>query len=230
MIRRVPEDARMEIKFVAMEHELQRLRRWLQVHPAGFRSPYPARRVNNVYFDTYNYFAFSENLSGASARTKLRYRWYGAHDYPDAGTLEVKCKRNYYGWKLLYPSDRAPWEEGDSWRDVRSRLIRLLQPEAALWLRANPQPVILNRYEREYFVSQDGRVRATLDTHQSVYDQRYKPWPNVSRSANLPRTLVMEFKFDRNDRALASHLLQGLPLRVSRNSKYITGVRSVQGL
>ena len=230
MSRRVPAHARLEIKFVASELEVHHLTQWLRLHPAGFYTPHPDRQVNNVYFDTHHYFAFTENLSGASARTKVRYRWYGHHDYPVAGALEIKCKRNYFGWKLRFDAAESPCSsDTDSWPDIRSNLIAQLEPEARKWLEANPHPVILNRYHRSYFVTHDGRVRATIDTGQVMYDQRYKPAPNITRPANIPRTLVLEFKFARSDRDHAAQITQGLPLRVSRNSKYMTGVKAIHG-
>jgi hypothetical protein len=62
-----------------------------------------------------------------------------------------------------------------------------------------------------------------------VYDQRYKPYPNTSRQANISNTIVLELKFARKDRERAAALMQGLPVRVSRNSKYVIGLRSVHG-
>lgn len=229
MSRQVPETARLEIKFSAYESEVDTLRKWLRLHSAGFYSPYPERWVNNVYFDTYEYFAYSENLSGASARTKVRYRWYGQFDYPYSGTLEIKCKRNYFGWKLRFRAKKPPATKNSNWKDIRKNLIQQLEPEAKLWLESNPQPVMINRYFREYYVSRDNKVRATIDTQQSVFDQRYKRQPNITRAANLPKTLVLELKFDRSDRSLASKITQGLPLRISRNSKYMIAVQSVLG-
>lgn len=229
MMRKVPEDARLEIKFVASEVELHRLRQWVKLHPAGFLVPYPDRQVNNIYFDTHHYFGFTENLSGASARTKVRYRWYGRDPYPQQGSLEIKCKRNYFGWKLRFGADESPCEEGTGWLAIRRSLIKQLEPEARKWLEAHPHPVILNRYRRQYFLSLDGKVRVTIDTGQCMYDQRYKPCPNITRQINLPKTLVMEFKFDRRDRDIAARIIQGLPLRVSRNSKYMIGVKAAHG-
>jgi hypothetical protein len=225
----VPADARLEIKFVADERHEPLLASWFAGHPACFAEPYPARWVNNVYFDTYDYLAFRQNLSGASQRYKLRYRWYGEHGLPGQGTLEVKCKRNFYGWKLRYPVDALSCREGDRWQDIRHRLVAQLPAEGRMWLEANPQPVIINRYYRRYMVTHDQKVRATIDTRVSVYDQRYKPWPSVRRPANVPNVLVVELKFDRSERERASRLVEGLPLRVSRHSKYVTGVQSVQG-
>ncbi len=69
-----------------------------------------------------------------------------------------------------------------------------------------------------------------MDTRQAVWDQRFKPYPNFKHAANLPRVLVVEFKFDRKDRDQASEMLQGMPLRVSRHSKYMTGMRAISGL
>ena len=40
-------------------------------------------------------------------------------------------------------------------------------------------------------------------------------------------TLVVEIKFDRADRKLANRYAQGIPIRVSRNSKYVIGVDSI---
>jgi len=225
----VPEEARLEIKFIADERHEQLLISWFEGHPACFLEPFPGRWVNNVYFDTYDYLAFRQNLSGASQRYKVRYRWYGQCDLPGRGALEVKCKRNFFGWKLRYPADDAPCREGDRWHDMRRRLAMQLPAAGRPWLEANPQPVILNRYHRRYMVTHDAKVRATIDTQMAVYDQRYKPQPNLWRSSNMPKLLVVELKFDRGERQRASRLVEGLPLRVSRYSKYVTGVQSVQG-
>ena len=229
MIRKVPETTRLEIKFVAYEVEAAHIAGWLRMHSAGFFTPYPDRWVNNVYFDTHRYFAYSENLSGSSYRSKLRYRWYGSQEFPDSGTLEVKCKRNYYGWKLRFQASRALGSDGDYWNDIRRNLIEQLEPAARKWVEAYPQPVIINRYYRQYYISRDERIRATIDVRQAMYDQRYKPYPNLIHRANIPNVMVLEFKFDRKDSRRASQILQGVPLRVSRNSKYMTGVKAIHG-
>jgi hypothetical protein len=229
MAMQVPENARLEIKFVSQAVEYHKLLSWLQSHPAGFSAPFPPRPVNNVYFDTHCYSAFTENLMGVSARTKVRYRWYGASIEPDTGVLEIKRKRNYFGWKLHYKVPDKPGTQGLSWREIRQNLREHLSQEGRVWFDANPFPIIINRYHRLYFLSADGRIRATVDTKQAVWDQRFKPYPNYSHRANLPNSMVIEFKFNREHRDYASGVLQGMPLRVSRHSKYINGVRAIQG-
>jgi len=227
MISSVPLDTRYEIKFVGYASLYHSLANWLDLHPAGFSVPFPDRQVNNVYFDTFDYDAYSENLFGASDRTKVRYRWYGPSLMPDSGALEVKRKRNFFGWKLHYDVPELRYAETDGWHEIRRAMAEQVSSEAKHWLDFNPQPVLINRYHRNYLISGDGRVRVTIDTRQEVWDQRFKAWPSFDRRANIADTLVVEFKFGREDRSLASQLLQGIPLRVSRHSKYIVGATAI---
>lgn len=224
---KVPEDARLEIKFASYRVNLGQVLKWLNAHPAGFYAPYDDRRVNNVYYETHASTAYNQNLSGASARVKVRYRWYGSSIGPAAGVLEVKCKRNFFGWKQRFPIEEFSGGSGDDWRTIDRRLAQQLPYEGRIWLESYPVPTILNRYVRRYFVSADNRVRVTVDTDQAVWDQRYKPTPNYDQQARLPDTLVVEFKFAREDRDLASDIIQTMPIRVSRHSKFMNGVRAV---
>lgn len=220
-------EERHEIKFAAYTVEYERVRHWLRMHAAAFRRPYPNRRVNNVYFDTHDYRAYAENLAGVSERSKLRYRWYGDSPGPAAGSLEVKQKRNMFGWKQRFPVADAPWQDGNTWSQVRAALRVQLPDAGRFWFDQSPLPVFLNRYEREYFVSGDGRVRATIDTQQRAYDQRYGGGLNADRPAVMQDTLVVEFKFARADRQDVVAMLRGFPLRIGRHSKFMNAMRAI---
>ena len=222
----VPDELRYEVKYVARATELPNLLAWVRANQAGFSEPFPQRQVNNVYFDTYDLYAYQENLSGASARSKVRFRWYGSLDDPEKGTLEVKRRRSSVGWKLSYPVGPTPLA-GETWSSFRRALRAQLPDQARVWFDANPQPVLINRYQRRYFLSRDGLVRLTVDWNQRVFDERHSAKPNLSNAANLPDTLVVEIKFDRADRKIANRYAQGIPIRVSRNSKYVIGVDSI---
>ena len=87
--------------------------------------------------------------------------------------------------------------------------------------------MLINSYWRRYWVSADDRVRVTVDEDQQVYDQRFRSAPNLTSAANLPDALIVEVKADSNDHALAGKAIQGIPLRVSRHSKYVVGVQSI---
>ncbi len=226
----MPDDVRLEIKFVAAETERVRILSWLRLHPLGFRRAFPDRRVNNIYFDTFDYGAYGANLAGISGRIKLRYRWYGASEGPGPGTLELKCKRNQFGWKERFAVETAPWQPDDSWARVRSKLAIQISKSGRSWLSEFPVPTLLNRYDRCYFLSQDGKLRITVDCHQAGWDQRLGRMPNFSRRLNLPAAIVVEAKFAREDRDLASRNLRGIPIRVGRNSKYVNGLQIAGGI
>ncbi len=220
----LPEDARFEVKFVAPATCLHALEHWVRMHAAGFRSAFPERRVNNVYFDTHDLLAYRQ--VGGLERSKPRLRWYGESACSDRSVLEVKHRHNQLGWKLRFEAGPIDLEHV-TWRELVRELRLRLPREGALWLELRPVPVLVNHYYRRYYVTPDERVRITIDHRQAVYEQRFRSRPNIRRRANLPDTAVVEVKFDRRDEKLGSRMLEGIPVRVSRNSKYAIGVRSM---
>jgi SPX domain protein involved in polyphosphate accumulation len=229
MTPEVPQDSRNEIKFTDELSEYHLFLKWLKLHPAGFNTVYPDRRVNNVYFDSHEYMAYADNLSGISSRTKIRYRWYGTSLTPVRGALEIKHKRNLFIWKHIFEASSAPYIPTDNWNQIRQRLSSQLPPEGKMWLEENPMPVLINRYARKYFLSRNKKVRVTVDDRLVFFDQRFKPTPNVKYSANNPAYFVVEFKFNRSDRELASQYIQTIPIRISKSSKYCNGLRFLSG-
>jgi hypothetical protein len=219
---------RHEVKFAAPAVRYHDLESWIRLHPAGFERSFPARRVNNVYFDTPDLAAYRENLSGTSRRTKLRLRWYGDTLCPDTAAIELKHRRNHLGWKTLYPIGPVDLSTR-SWLKIRRAIRKRLPRAGQLWFDSHPEAILINRYDREYFERPEQDVRITLDWHQRVFDQRMRPGPNVTRRANLPNSLVVEVKFAAADRAIGQQILQGIPIRASRNSKYAIAVHSILG-
>ncbi len=219
-------ELRREIKFVSYDTGYHRILHWLKLNPAGFWSPYPDRTISNIYFDTLDMSAYAENLSGVASRSKVRYRWYGDTKDPCAGTLEIKRKRNQFGWKLRYPIERAPYSPGHDWRQIRAALMDQLPADGRYWLQQAALPVLINRYRRRYFVSADQSIRATIDTNNTAWDQRSKRWPELGTTGRPSPVLIVEFKFGTECRDMVSDMLTGIPIRVSRCSKYMSGVAS----
>ena len=224
------ETPRIETKFIVSDLERDRVETWLHLHGANFSNAYDPRWVNSVYFDTHDFFAFRENIYGASRRAKVRYRWYGSAMIPQDGHLEVKLKRNIYGYKHRERIDGLMLPQDYVWEDLRAELLERAGPFGRLSLQHNPQPALQNRYRRRYFVSFDQKVRVTVDTELEFFDQRYHSRPNLTRKANFPPAMIVEFKFDRRDRDTVSQHLQTFPVRVSRSSKYVEGLKSVHRL
>lgn len=217
---------RYEVKFVGPPTQRSAVENWLHTHPASFRTAYPPRQVNNIYFDDFNLSTYEENLTGISRRMKIRFRWYGLDTNEVAGTFELKMKRNRLGWKehLRIPSLRI---EGRPWGEIVCNLRDQLPMEGRTWFDRYPQPTLINQYWRHYFVSYDGRVRVTLDGQQRVCDQRLRAIPNLGYAANLPDALIVEVKASSADLELAGRAIQGIPIRVGRHSKYVVGVQSM---
>ena len=91
----------------------------------------------------------------------------------------------------------------------------------------NPLPVLINRYNRKYFISRDRKVRVTVDTDLKIYGQSKKQSPNYTFKTNMPNFLVLEVKFAREYRDYVTHIFGDIPLRGSRFSKYVSGVLSI---
>jgi len=225
-----PESARHEIKLVANETDYHSVALAVRLHPANFREAYPARWINSVYFDSLGLDACLDNLSGISRRTKVRFRWYGDLHSFDSGVLEFKRKRNQFGWKDRFEIAGNIDLRQCSWQQLR-RHVRSGLPDTARELYDRTVlPVLVNRYCRDYYISADRKVRITLDRGLRVFDQRARPAPNLSSESPLAHTMVVETKFAVADRERAQQVLQSLPIRVSKNSKYVRGVLSITGV
>jgi SPX domain protein involved in polyphosphate accumulation len=218
---------RYEIKFIAEPLEYFRVLNWLRQHNFCLQREHPDRQVNNVYFDSYNHDSFSENIHGYSSKSKVRFRWYGSSKEPRNGSLEVKCKRNQLNWKLIYKIQGRLDTNHNNWRAICSEIRGQLPTEGKKWIDTRPLPVLINRYRRKYFVSNDKKVRVTLDSDLVIYDQSRKPFPNYTSKSNLSRVMVLEVKFPRIFRDHVVHMFGDIPLRGSRFSKYVSGVLSI---
>ena len=223
----ISKDLRYEIKFVASELEHDRLLQWIYMHPACFVNHYQDRQVNNIYFDSHNYSSYSANIFGFSSRTKVRYRWYGLSIQPTHGALEIKYKRNFYSWKNIYKVDKINPTPNLIWPEFKKKLNQRLTPVSKMWLDFNPLVVLINRYKRKYFICASEEIRVTLDSDIQVYSQEKNSCPNYSHKENIPRTCVLEFKFPPKLRKEAADIIRNIPIRVSRHSKYINGLLSI---
>ena len=145
-----------------------------------------------------------------------------------SGALELKCKRNRLGWKKRFPV-AALRLRPDSWPEVVAALREQAPDEARPWLDSYARPVLINRYHRRYFVTACGRVRMTLDTEQCVYDQVLSASPNLTACANLPEVIILEIKGAVEHHLAVSEVIQGIPMRAGRHSKYVVGLQAWLG-
>ncbi len=225
---RQAEALRYELKMIGGDFMTADIRSWLRVHPMGFRTAYPARLVNNVYFDSPYLTQYTENLAGVADRKKVRLRWYGEGTEQVQLTFEVKCKRGRVGWKLSQSIQQLV-DLSMPWREMLEIVRNELTPDLRLFLETGGQPVLINRYQREYYETFDGIVRVTLDYDQKYFDQRFSPSPNLRGYFPPGEDAIVEFKAGVFDGELLARCMSALPLRVTRGSKYVRGVETLLG-
>ena len=220
---------RYEVKIPLPLHRLDEVQAWIRLHPAHWRVAYPPRQVNNIYFDTHTLAAFNANLSGIGERTKVRLRWYGEDIVHVANAhLELKRKSGMAGWKHSADMAVALDLSTQPWRVGLALLRAALPASARMWLAQYPVPVLINSYQRVYYVTPDGDVRLTVDAHLRAYPQRATLSPNLTRRARLAAQFIVELKAPVADTQRISTVLDGFPVRVDRFSKYVQGMSDLE--
>jgi len=179
----------------------------VRLHPAGFRKIFPNRQVNNIYFDTWDYQTCRQNIEGVNQRKKYRLRWYG-NDLQQINNprLETKIKHNELGRKEVQALTR----------NVNKALAND-NGQFSIF-----KPTLLNTYQRSYFGTSDGKFRITVDwdlqfyapLHQSAFQQK----------SVIEKSVILELKYEETQDELANTILQYLPFRQTKSSKYVRGV------
>ena len=194
--------------------EAQTVRANLMLHPAGFRELHPDRQVNNIYFDTVELTTFHQNVSGENQRKKFRMRWYGDDfDQLRSPQFEIKIKHNELGWKKVTQCPDLAFSELETITALANEHSENFAPL---------YPVLLNSYERSYFTSADGKFRITIDWNlryyslmgQTVFLGYLQEEPGI----------ILEIKYEEEDDQQAGFVLQNLPYRHTKSSKYVNGV------
>ena len=214
---------RHELKLLCPGPQFPQVRLWMRLHPAGFRVEHPPRWVNSIYFDDCRLGCLSDNLDGLAIRNKLRFRWYGDYRAVVRPNLELKHKNNLLGTKEQF-TPGCDLDLTQPWQAILTGVYACLP---LLWrtrLQAASQPVLLNRYWREYYVTPDGAVRVTLDSMQVAYDQRFASRPNLRAPLHIEELLVIEIKADQGHTDRVQPIANAFPVPRTRNSKYAKGM------
>ena len=224
---------RSEIKFVCYRNNYSLIKSWIKFHKYNFFKEYEDRNINNIYFDSLDYKAFDDNLIGLPSRLKVRYRWYGnlfSENKKNEGSLEFKFKKNIYGYKKIFKINDLTLNLSSTWREIKNKIQKSLTQEYKIIFDKNSEKILINRYKREYFISKNKKLRVTLDRNIQIFDQRFASLkPNYKFKNFTQDYLVIEFKFNKEDKIFLNDLDINIPIKASRNSKYINGVRSILG-
>ncbi|MEW6995268.1 polyphosphate polymerase domain-containing protein [Colwelliaceae bacterium MEBiC 14330] len=218
---------RYEVKIPIPLNRYEIVKLWLNNHGLLFKPHHPPRWVNSLYLDMQNLASFEENLSGISKRKKIRIRWYHELTQAENATLEFKHRQAGKGYKISYQTDLDLSQQPFHWPKVLKQCYADLPAEGKIKWGNEQYPVLICRYLREYYLSSCKRIRATFDQNIAVFDQRFNTRVNLTRSVPLGDYILLELKCDDMYEQELSSLLATCPLRPSRHSKYVNGVRQL---
>jgi hypothetical protein len=141
--------------------------------------------------------------------------------------LEFKIKRGMVGAKDAFELKPFAVETGMGAEAVFQSIAGSDLPAEALRALHGYEPVLLNRYQRKYFISADRLYRITVDWNLDYY--RFDRHANTFRCRRHDReSTVVELKYsgeiDRIDDRVAGYF----PFRVTRMSKFVTGMHLVE--
>lgn len=222
-----PPPRRYERKYAVPELGRQEFEESLRLHPALFSPIYQGRFVNNLYFDTPDLENYQDNVDGVSARVKIRIRWYGdLYGEIERPVLEIKHKRGHEGWKESVALAPFPLQKGFSARDIEKQTRSADLPGEVKSRLAGLELRLMNRYYRRYYRSADGKFRITVDSGLEWY--RIAPlFNNLMNRSRDDVGLIVELKYDCRFDSDAARVSDIFPFRLTRSSKYVSGLDAV---
>ncbi len=220
----LPPRPRYERKFIAAGLSLADTLALVRRHPALFRAAYPARQVNNLYLDSPALRSYLDHVHGTPDRFKTRIRWYGIENGPiEIPVLERKLKSGHVSGKETYPLPAIRLDGAAPPRAIEAALDNAPLPPLLRSALRHLQPVLINRYERHYFLSADARFRLTVDASLRFFGIR----PSAGATVALPSPTgspIIELKFSPDYAADAAAIASAIPFRMVRCSKYVLGI------
>ncbi len=217
------ENYRYERKFKPSALSYQQIRNIVLSSEAFFRCIFNPRFVNNIYFDTPELDSFFDNIGGDSDRKKYRIRWYGEKTGTVCGAVfEIKIKSGYRGTKMSFLLPDFEITENISTQFFRNIFRHSeITPEVFDEI-AGLEIKLMNRYHREYFRDLSGNFRLTIDS-KIEYFKLGEVYNRLNDSFVDPE-IVVEIKYNELYNDSASSVINTLPFRMTRNSKYVDGI------
>jgi len=220
-------DYRYERKFFVSELTSAEIELMVKLHPASFSEIYQERFINNIYFDSFDMINYFDNIDGLKDRVKVRIRWYGQlFGFVDKPVLEFKIKRGSVGKKESFPLVPFTVDENFQKDTIIDVFKRSKIPEILILDLDRMEASLLNRYTRKYFESADRSYRITIDSGMEFYQIRAYNNTFLRKSKDLTNTIIeLKYKIEKDQNV--HQISNYFPVRISRSSKYITGIESI---
>ena len=183
----------------------------------GFKEIYEERQINNIYLDDFNLSRFYANIDGNFLKEKWRLRWYGeTFGSNKIVTLEQKSRAGNVQFKKTEITSKV--------NIFNNMMTNIFYEKLPVKLK-NLYIINFNKYNRRYFANKDKSIRITVDKNVS-YSNIFKEEIFKINKTYKDKRIILEIKSVVNNEELLQNICQNLPLRVSRNSKYINGIIS----
>ena len=214
---------RFERKFFVDKLSIHEIQTLVKLHPSIFKEIYYPRFINNIYFDSYNYNNYKENIEGTSDRMKIRIRWYGdLFGYIETPVLEIKIKKGLLGKKKSVHI--SPFTLNNK-TNISNILDRINLGNKSLNIDFKSLiPTLVNRYSRNYYISSDKKYRITIDEKQEFYEIK-KHHNFFLNSVKDDFSVIMEVKYDEKYENNANYITDNFPFRLTKSSKYVAGLQ-----
>ncbi len=170
---------------------------------------------------------YFNNVDGLVERMKVRIRWYGdLFGHIDCPTLELKFKRGLVGRKMRFPLPHICIDESLQKDALLNAFKQSDIPDNLKLDLTSLEFALLNRYQRKYFQSMDSRYRITLDTRLECYYIHGHSNTFLHKSIDL-KDPVVELKYAPGEDDGVDQICQHFPFRLSKNSKYVSGIEGL---
>jgi len=182
----------------------------------NYHKIYKKRFINNIYYDTYNYDLLNHNIEGLSERKKIRVRWYGQTFELSKKTIELKIKSEFLNTKKTLSIGKFKFNSFNEIKKFNDYVIDnlLVKKNFEFYNEIiNKIPVILNRYQRSYYLSPDKNIRVTIDSDLNFYSP-------ITKIKSFEKNIVVEIKY-KNDQNFSNNFNN---LTLTRYSKYAQGL------
>jgi hypothetical protein len=220
---------RYERKFLVPPSAWSGVETHIRLNPGLFRHIYHARTINNLYLDSPSLDLYFMNVAGNANRIKVRIRWYGdLFGTIPKPVLEFKIKNGLLGTKQSFPLPPFQLDHTFTVNTLEALIDQAELPESMRRHLAGLKPALVNRYQRKYYQSADRQYRLTWDARLEFYRVRTSRNTLFCKAAPC-RHQVVELKYDHSVWEGAERIASALPFRLSRMSKYVFGLDSLDG-
>jgi len=180
-----------------------------------FKDQFPNRKVNSIYFDDNKLSSVRENIDGINHKQKIRVRWYGNSSLINKANIEIKKKVGFQNSKL-----QLNINEINNFSHKKNKDLNLIKNLVKKKIKSSKvlRPTAITSYDRQYYISNNNLIRATLDFN--IKSSLIKSNFDLDVTKNYSH-LILELKYDVDLDDFVRFNLKNNSFRLSKNSKYV---------